>query len=184
MGTALLASGKIFFLAVPCSMRGLSSLSVCACVCAKLLQSCPTLCDPMDCSLPGSSFCGILQARTLEWAACPPPGDSPGPDLSLFCLLHWRQVLYHQRHLGSPSSLRPGIKPVPPTVKAQGVKTGPPGEFQIFFSENLHSLNMSIVIFTPKDFSCLKTAHLSIYNLDLEKQAELANIFNRKKMSL
>ena len=30
-------------------------------------QSCPTLCDPMDCSLPGSSVHGILQARRLEW---------------------------------------------------------------------------------------------------------------------
>ena len=36
---------------------------------AKSLQSCPTLCDPMDCSLPGSSVHGILQARTLEWVA-------------------------------------------------------------------------------------------------------------------
>ena len=36
-------------------------------VCAKLLQSCPTLCDPMDCSPPGSSVHGILQARMLEW---------------------------------------------------------------------------------------------------------------------
>ena len=36
---------------------------------AKSLQSCPTLCDPMDCSLPGFSVHGILQARTLEWVA-------------------------------------------------------------------------------------------------------------------
>ena len=36
---------------------------------AKLLQSCPTLCDPMDCSPPGSPIPGILQARTLEWVA-------------------------------------------------------------------------------------------------------------------
>ena len=36
---------------------------------AKLLQSCQTLCDPMDCSLPGFSVHGILQARTLEWVA-------------------------------------------------------------------------------------------------------------------
>ena len=36
---------------------------------AKLLQSCPTLCDPMDGSPPGSPVLGILQARTLEWAA-------------------------------------------------------------------------------------------------------------------
>ena len=34
-------------------------------------ESCPTLCDLMDCSLPGSSVHGILQARTLEWAAIP-----------------------------------------------------------------------------------------------------------------
>ena len=32
-------------------------------------QSCPTLCDPMDCSLPGSSVHGIFQARVLEWGA-------------------------------------------------------------------------------------------------------------------
>ena len=36
---------------------------------AKSLQSCPTFCDPMDCSLPGSSVHGILQARILEWVA-------------------------------------------------------------------------------------------------------------------
>ena len=34
-------------------------------------QSCPTLCDPMDCSLPSSSVYGILQARVLEWVAIP-----------------------------------------------------------------------------------------------------------------
>ena len=36
---------------------------------AKLLQSCPTLCDPIDCSPPGFPVPGILQARTLEWVA-------------------------------------------------------------------------------------------------------------------
>ena len=36
---------------------------------AKLLQSCPTLCIPIDGSLPGSAIPGILQARTLEWVA-------------------------------------------------------------------------------------------------------------------
>ena len=34
---------------------------------AKLLQSCPTLCDPRDGSPPGSAVPGILQARTMEW---------------------------------------------------------------------------------------------------------------------
>ena len=36
---------------------------------AKSLQSCPTLCDPVDSSPPGSPIPGILQARTLEWVA-------------------------------------------------------------------------------------------------------------------
>jgi len=36
---------------------------------AKSLQSCPTLCDPIDGSPPGSTVPGILQARTLEWVA-------------------------------------------------------------------------------------------------------------------
>ena len=36
---------------------------------AKLPQSCPTLCDPIDSSLPGSSVHGIFQARVLEWVA-------------------------------------------------------------------------------------------------------------------
>ena len=39
-------------------------IGVCVCVLAN--QLCPTLCDPMDCSLPGSSIHGILQARILE----------------------------------------------------------------------------------------------------------------------
>ena len=52
-----------------------SDAYICNCIChqpapaaaAKSLQSCPTLCDPVDGSLPGSSVLGILQARTLEW---------------------------------------------------------------------------------------------------------------------
>ena len=49
-----------------------------ACVRAQSLQSCPTLCNPMDCSLPGSSVHGILQASRLP---CPPPGDVPDPGI-------------------------------------------------------------------------------------------------------
>ena len=36
---------------------------------SEVAQSCPTLSDPMDCSLTGSSFHGILQARVLDWGA-------------------------------------------------------------------------------------------------------------------
>ena len=41
------------------------------CVCMLLPQSCPTLCDPTDCSPPGSSVHGILQARILDWVVIP-----------------------------------------------------------------------------------------------------------------
>ena len=40
-------------------------------MCVLVAQSCLTLCDPMDCSPPGSSVHGILQARILEWVAIP-----------------------------------------------------------------------------------------------------------------
>ena len=43
--------------------------STAAAAAAKSLQSCPTLCDPIDRSPPGSAVPGILQARTLEWVA-------------------------------------------------------------------------------------------------------------------
>ena len=43
--------------------------STAAAAAAKSLQSCLTLCDRMDCSLPGSSVHGIFQARVLEWVA-------------------------------------------------------------------------------------------------------------------
>ena len=49
------------------------------CLCAKSFQSYPTLCDPMDCSLPGSSVHGILQARVLECVAVPSSRGSSLP---------------------------------------------------------------------------------------------------------
>ena len=54
------------FLAAPHNMQNPSSSAAAA---AKSLQSCPTLCDPIDGSPPGSPISGILQARTLEWVA-------------------------------------------------------------------------------------------------------------------
>ena len=63
-------------------------------------QSRQTLCNPVDCSSPGSSVCGILQARILEWVPCPPPGDLPDP----------------------------GIKPWSPVLQADSLPSDPPGK--------------------------------------------------------
>ena len=63
-------------------------------------QSSLTLFDPMDCSLPGSSVDGIFQARMLEWAAFPSPGDLPNP----------------------------GIEPRSPALEADSLPSEPPGK--------------------------------------------------------
>ena len=53
----------------------------CCSVLCLVAQSCPTLCDPMDCSLPGSSVHGVLQEEYWSGLPCPPPGDPPGPGI-------------------------------------------------------------------------------------------------------
>ena len=68
--------------------------------CVLVAQLCPSLCNPMDCSPPGSSMHGSLQARTLEWAAISSsrgifPTQGSNPDL-----LHCREILYHLNYQG------------------------------------------------------------------------------------
>ena len=67
-----------------------------------------TLCNPMDCSPPGSSAHRILQARIPEWVAKPSSRGHYRPlrlNPPLLSLLHFsRQDLYHKRHLGNPQS--------------------------------------------------------------------------------
>ena len=56
---------------------------------SEVAQSCPTLCDPMGCSLPGSSVPGIFQARVLEWGATAfsiPYGSVPFSSVTQSCL--------------------------------------------------------------------------------------------------
>ena len=65
---------------------------------------CPTLWDPMDYSLPGSSIHGILQTRVLEWVAFPSPEDLPNP----------------------------GIKPGSPALLADALLSEPPGKSYIY----------------------------------------------------
>ena len=81
---------------------------MCACVCMLFTQSCPTLCDSVDCSPPGSFIHGILQARILEWLV-----TSPG-DL-----------------------LNAGIEPGSPVLQADSLPSEPPGKsFVLSVSSN------------------------------------------------
>ena len=52
---------------------------------AKSLQSCPTLCDPIDGSSPGSAIPGILQARTLEWVTISSPMHESETEVTQSC---------------------------------------------------------------------------------------------------
>ena len=72
---------------------------------AKSLQLCRTLCDPMDCSLPGFSVHGILQARVLEWVLPFPTRDLPHPE----------------------------IEPRSPALKADALTSEPPGKPPNYF---------------------------------------------------
>ena len=81
------------------------------CLYAKSLQSCLSLCDPMDCSLPGSSVPGIHQAAILEWVAVPSSRGSSWPrDRTQVCKSPAAVGTFfnHWRHLGSPQ--------IPPTA--------------------------------------------------------------------
>ena len=77
---------------------------------SEVTQSCLTLRDPMDCSLPGSSVHGIFQARVLEWGA----------------------VAFSVCRLSCAAACRilvpqPGIKPTSPALQGRFSTTGPPG---------------------------------------------------------
>ena len=77
----------------PASAAGFFTTNA-TCVCS-VIKSCPTFCDPMDCSLPGSSVHGIFQARPLEWVAISSTRGSSQPrDLTRVSSIG-RQILYH-----------------------------------------------------------------------------------------
>ena len=63
----------------------------------EVAQSCPTLCDPMDRSLPGSSIHGIFQARVLEWGAIAFSNMVKlGPQIIVCCLLMCAESMSHR----------------------------------------------------------------------------------------
>ena len=114
-------AGRFFTTSVPWEIRSVSYKDtnfigsephsddlVCVCVCvhvrmcvdahayAKLLQSCPTLCDPTNYSLPSSSVQEILQARILEWVAMSSSSRSspPGYQTHVSCICIGRRIFY------------------------------------------------------------------------------------------
>ena len=77
------------------------------------LQSCPTLCDPVSCSPPGSSVRGISQARIWSGLLFPSPGDLPDP----------------------------GIEPMSPTLQTDSLPAEPPGKPSFYVRDGGVSLS-------------------------------------------
>ena len=111
---------------------------------SEIAQSCQTLCDPMDCSLPGSSLHGILQARVLEWVAfsfsrgSSQPRDRtqvsciPGRHFNLWATREAPE--YHLKHVVATCPVKSlkmfswlGVEPGATTVNTSNHCTGPPG---------------------------------------------------------
>ena len=94
------------------TFRGLQSS---ACVCTQSLQSCPTLCNPMDCSPPGSSLSrGFSRQERWSGLPFPPPGDraSPGIEpMSLLISCTGRQLLDHGATWEAPLQSRVSVEP-------------------------------------------------------------------------
>ena len=97
-----------WFLELLCSLTLKNCVCVCVCMfssaaevhflylfCCLVTKLCPTLCDPMDCSQPGSSVCGILQARTLECVAISFSRGSSWPRDGTCISCISRQIVYH-----------------------------------------------------------------------------------------
>ena len=83
----------------------------CVRVCAQATQSCPTLCDPVDCSPLGSSVHGILQARILEWVALPSSRGS-SPPWHLTCISCIARGFFTAETPGKPiSTVAPKLNP-------------------------------------------------------------------------
>ena len=142
------------------------SLWVCECVCTVLClvtQSCPTLCEPVDCSLPGCSVHSDspgkntgLGCHALLQGIFPTQGSNPG-------LPHCRWILYHLSHQGSPRILEwvaytrliktiidffflephhvelpcPGIEPISPAFEVQSLNLWISMEFWFFFKKKI-----------------------------------------------
>ena len=90
-------------------------------------HSCLILCDLINCSIPGSSVLGILQARILEWVAIPFPGNlsQPGTEPRSPAMQADCSPLYHLSRQGSSLAPQPGIKLMYPTLAGEFLTTGP-----------------------------------------------------------
>ena len=115
---------------------------------SEVAQSCPTLCNPIDYSLPGSSVHGIFQARVLEWVAIPfSRGSSQPRDWTrVFCIVGWHFTIWATRevwishndtHIPSLLSLPPTQPSSHPSRSSQSTRLG-----SLYYTATSHQLSI------------------------------------------
>ena len=113
----------------------------CSACCCLVVQSCPTLWDPMDCSLPASSIHGISQARTLEWVAISFFRGSSRPRDQTWVSCIGKRILYPwATKILVP---QPGMEPVALAVEAQSPNHWTTREFP---QSSLRIMNRKILL--------------------------------------
>ena len=133
-------------------------------------QSCLTLCDPMDCSLPGSSVHGILQARILESVAMPSSRVSSwcrdgtwvsciaGSFFTIWATRGSKEICFswfwNQGAFSSCSLLRPWIVPMSPELADRFLTIGPPemSKFQLFLQAGTNAFTREHLAMTGNNF--------------------------------
>ena len=132
------------------------------------VQSCPTLCNPMDCSPPGSSVHGILQVRILQWIAVPLSGGAFLTQGSNLGFLHYNKVsslqsepLYKLHSSPSPNLflLYSLVWLYPPVTQARNMAPSPPSS-PIAHPISKHHYFLSLGCYFTNVFSVPQTSHI------------------------
>ena len=117
------------------------------CMHAQSFQTCPTVCDPMDCSPPASSVHGILQARILEWVVMPFSRGSSQLRDQVHNPMQWKHSLNPLNEQGSPCPLR---------LLIGEKKQRPPSYFLPFISHMKTSPLLLLLLLLLSRFSCVR----------------------------
>ena len=127
----------------------------------KCAQSCPTLCNPKDCSSEGSFVLGVFQLRILEWIAISSSRESFQPryhTLIFFCISRW--ILYHWATQGSPY-----LSPKPLYCRAlsysiqANLDCSLPSNAFLFLCKLLYTPDMLHLFFFFRLFHCLASSY-------------------------
>ena len=133
-------------------------------VCAKSFQLCPILCNSMDCSPPGSSVHGILQARILERVAISFSRgifQSQGWNLHLLCILHWQVGSLPPAPPGKPKCNVGDTCSIPGWGRSPGEGNGNPLQYSCLGNSRDRGASWTIVHGVAKSRTRLSDYHLA-----------------------